>query len=235
MNNIMIWSDFACPYCYIGERRLKDALKELGWEDNFEITYKAFELNPEASKIPPQGSIAERLAAKYRVSIGEAKEKIDSIDAQGREIGIDFRYATARPSNTFDAHRIMKLAEAKYDFETVEKLNENLFSAYFTRNQVLADHAVLLEIALESGLKEEDVKRVLDSEEYGPYVRKDEQESAQLGVRGVPYIVFNNRYAVPGAVSIDDFKSIIKEVFDSAPRENMSGKTETCDESGCHL
>ena len=235
MNNIMIWSDFACPYCYIGERRLTDALKELGWEDKFEITYRAFELNPEASKNPPQGSIAERLAAKYGLSIGEAKEKIESIDAQGRDLGLDFRYATARPSNTFDAHRLMKLAENLYDKETVEKLNENLFSAYFTRNEVLADQSVLLETALKSGLKEEDIKRVLDSQEYALEVRKDEQEAAQLGVRGVPYIVFNHRFAVPGAVSIDDFKTVAKEVFDSAPIENLKGKTESCDESGCHL
>lgn len=235
MNNIMIWSDFACPYCYIGERRLKDALKELGWVDKFEIIYRAFELNPEASKIPPEGSIVDRLAAKYRLSIGEAKEKIDSIDAQGRDLGLDFRYATARPSNTFDAHRLMKLAEAEYDEETVEQLNENLFSAYFTRNLVLADHSVLLSEALGAGLKEEDVKRVLESDEYGTDVRKDEEEAARLGVRGVPYIVFNNKYAVPGAVSIDDFKSVIKEVFDSSKMENLKGKTESCDESGCQI
>lgn len=233
MNKIMIWSDFACPYCYIGERRLKDALKELGWEDKFEISYKAFELNPEAPKTPPEGSIAERLAAKYGLSIGEAKEKIESIDAQGRDLGIDFRYATARPSNTFDAHRLMKLAEAKYNSSTIEKLNENLFSAYFTKNLVLADKTVLLEIALESGLKEEDTQRVLDTDEYAPAVREDEHIAARLGVRGVPYIVFNNRYAVPGAVSIDDFKSVMKEVFVSEPIENLSGKTESCTDTAC--
>ena len=235
MKSIMIWSDFACPYCYIGERRLKDALKELGWENKFEITYRAFELNPEASKTPPAGSIVDRLAAKYRLSLGEAKEKIDSIDAQGRDLGIDFRYATAKPSNTFDAHRLMKLAEAKYDAETVEKLNETLFSAYFTKNLVLADHAVLLESGLTAGLKEEDIMRVLDSEEYGPAVRKDEEEAARLGVRGVPYIVFNNRYAVPGALSIDDFKRVLEEVFDSEPIENVSGKAKSCDETGCSI
>ena len=235
MKKIMIWSDFACPYCYIGEKRLKDALKELGWEDKFDITYKAFELNPEASRTPAEGSIVERLAKKYRLSIGEAQEKIDSIDAQGRDLGIDFRYATAKPSNTFDAHRLMKLAEAKYDQDTIEKLNKNLFDAYFVRNQVLADKAVLLENSLMSGLKEEDVMKTLDTDEYGPAVRKDEQEAAQLGVRGVPYIVFNNKYAVPGALSIDDFKSVLKEVFDSEPIENVAGKAKSCDENGCSI
>ena len=235
MKDIMIWSDFACPYCYIGERRLKDALKELGWSDKFEIEYRAFELNPEASKEPGNVSIVERLARKYGMSNGEAKEKIESIDEQGRKLGIDFRYATARPSNTFDAHRLMKLAEAKYDVSVVEKLNEELFAAYFTRNQVLADKAVLLETGLTAGLKEEDIMRVLDTEEYSPAVRADEQEAARLGVRGVPYIVFNNKYAVPGALSIDDFKSVLQEIYDSEPLENLSGKTESCDENGCSL
>ena len=235
MNKIMIWSDFACPYCYIGERRLKDALKELGWEEKFEISYKAFELNPEASKVASGVSIVERLARKYGLSMGEAQEKIDSIDAQGRDLGIDFRYSTARPSNTFDAHRLMKLAEARYDRDTIEKLNKNLFDAYFVRNQVLADKTVLLENALMSGLKEEDVMKTLDTDEYGPAVRKDEEEASRLGVRGVPYIVFNNKYAVPGALSIDDFKSVLKEIFDSEPIDNISGKTESCDENGCSI
>ena len=235
MNKIMIWSDFACPYCYIGERRLKDALKELGWEDKFEISYKAFELNPEASRVPSEGSIVERLARKYGLSVGEAQEKVESIDAQGRDLGIDFRYATAKPSNTFDAHRLMKLAEAKYNQEIIEKLNKNLFDAYFVRNQVLADKTVLLENALMAGLKEEDVMKTLDTDEYAPDVRKDEKEAAQLGVRGVPYIVFNNKYALPGALSIDDFKSVLEEVFDSEPIENISGKTKSCDENGCTL
>ena len=235
MKNIMIWSDFACPYCFIGERRLKDALKELGWEDKFEITYRAFELNPEASKNPGELSIVQRLARKYGLSMEEAKEKIDSIDTQGRDLGLDFRYASAKPSNTFDAHRLMKLAEAKYEVKNVEELNENLFKAYFIYNQVLADRDVLLENALAAGLKEEDIMRVLDSNEYAPEVRKDEEEAAQLGVRGVPYIVFNNKYAIPGALSIDDFKSVLKEVFDSEPIENISGKSESCNENGCSL
>ena len=235
MKNIMIWSDFACPYCFIGERRLKDALKELGWEDKFEITYRAFELNPEASKNPGDLSIVQRLANKYGLSIGEAKEKIDSIDAQGRDLGLDFRYETARPSNTFDAHRLMKLAEAKYGKKNVEDLNENLFKAYFIYNQILADHDVLLEKALSAGLKEEDIMKVLNSDDYAPAVRNDEKEAARLNVRGVPYIVFNNKYAIPGALSIDDFKSVLKEVFDSEPINDLSGKSESCDEKGCSL
>lgn len=236
MNKITIWSDFACPFCYIGERRLQNAIKQLGREDKFEITYKAFELNPEAPKNPISSlPVVERLAKKYHISTEEAQRRIDSINAQGREIGIDFRFDSVKSSNTFDAHRLMKLAEAKYDEEIVEKLNNALFSAYFTKNLSLANNDVLLEIGLEAGLKEEDIMRTLDTNEYNIDVRRDENEASYMGITGVPYIVFNNKYAVPGAVSTDDFKSVLGEVYDKEPIENFSSKAKSCNETGCTI
>ena len=110
MMNITIWSDFACPYCYIGETRLEKAIEELGMNDQVKIDYRAFELDPTASK-EVVSSTPERFAMKYRLSIPEAEKQIDHISELGRELGIDFRYATTRYSNTFDAHRLMKLAE----------------------------------------------------------------------------------------------------------------------------
>lgn len=234
MNKIMIWSDFACPYCYIGEKRLQDALKELGWEDKFETTYRAFELNPQASKTPSDESVINLLAKKYGLSIGEAQEKIDSIDAQGCNVGLDFKYATAKPSNTFDAHRLMKLAEAKYNAQIVDKLNNGLFNAYFVKNLVLANQDVLLEIGLEAGMKEEDIEHTLHTNEFAKEVRDDEAQAAAIGIHGVPYIVFNNKYAVPGALSIDDFKRVLEEIFDKEPIK-VTEKAESCNESGCSI
>lgn len=234
MNKIMIWSDFACPYCYIGEKRLEDALKELGWNDKFETSYKAFELNPQAPKTPSIESMTQLMAKKYQLSIGEAQERVDSIDAQGRDLGIDFRFGTAKSSNTFDAHRLMKLAEAKYDSETVEKLNKALFNAYFVKNLVLANEDVLLEIGLQAGLKEVDIERILHTDEFAKDVREDESQASALGIHGVPYIVFNNKYAIPGALSIDDFKRVLEEVFDKEPIK-VTEKVESCNESGCSI
>ena len=234
MITIKIWSDFACPYCYIGEKRLNDAIKELGWSDKFEIIYKAFELDPGAAKVT-EGSVAERLAKKYNLGLGEARQKIDSIDAQGREAGIDMRFGTTRSSNTLDAHRLMKLAEARYDGETVSKLNEILFSDYFTKNLVLSDHSVLLEAAVSAGIKEEDAKETLNSDAYEADVRKDESEAAAMGVHGVPYIVFHDKYAVPGALSIDDFKSVLRQVFDEVSKLDITERAKSCDETGCTI
>lgn len=234
MITLTIWSDFACPYCYIGETRLEKAIEELGVKDDVQIDYRAFELDPEASK-EVVTSTPERFAKKYRLSLEGAKEQIEQISALGRELGIDFKYATTQYSNTRDAHRLMKLAEAKYDRATVERLNELLFNAYFVENLVLADHSVLLSKALEAGMKEEEVKEVLDSDKYDDEVRFDEREAMMRGVHGVPYIVFNGDFAVPGALTLEGFKSAIertmKKVNENAPKE----RAHQCGPDGCQL
>ena len=234
MITLTIWSDFACPYCYIGEARLEKAIEELGVKDDVQIDYRAFELDPNAPK-DVVSSTPERFAKKYRLSLEDAKAQIEQISALGRELGIDFRYATTQYSNTFDAHRLMKLAEAKYDRSTVNRLNELLFKAYFVENLILADHKVLLDIAIEAGMNENDAKDVLESGKYADEVRFDEREAGMRGVHGVPYIVFNGDFAVPGALTLDGFKSAIertmRKVKDSEPVE----RAHQCGPDGCKL
>lgn len=241
MINITVWSDFACPYCYIGETRLNNAIKELGMQDKVEINYRAFELDPTASK-EVTSTTPVRFAMKYRLSVPDAEKQIEQISQLGREVGLDFRYATTLYSNTRDAHRLMKLAEAKYDHKTVEQLNEALFADYFTKNLVLADQKVLLDTAVAVGMDADEVKRVLDSNEYDDEVRFDEREAAMRGVHGVPYMLFNGSFAVPGALSTDALKSVLKRELAkevSSVTDDTSDKpTERphiCDKDGCRL
>ena len=219
MMTLTIWSDFACPYCYIGETRLEKAIEELGLKNDVVIDFRAFELDPTAPK-EVTTTTPERFAMKYRLSIEGAKKQIEQISDLGKELGIDFKYMTTQYSNTRDAHRLMKLAEAKYDRETVAKLNEALFAAYFTENLILADHKVLLDKALSVGMDEKDVKEVLDSDKYDDEVRLDEREAAMRGVHGVPYIVFNGSFAVPGAMTIDGFKSALERELKKQAKES---------------
>lgn len=234
MITLTIWSDFACPYCYIGEKRLEKAIEELGVKDDIQIDYRAFELDQGASK-EVVSSTPERFAQKYSLSLEGANEQIEQISSLGRELGIDFRYATTQYSNTRDAHRLMKLAEAKYDRATVSKLNELLFKAYFVENLILADHAVLLSKALEAGLKEDEVTEVLDSDKYDDEVRFDEREAMMRGVRGVPYIVFNGDFAVPGALTLDGFKSAIERTMKKVDQSQPAERTHQCGPDGCEL
>lgn len=234
MITLTIWSDFACPYCYIGEKRLEKAIEELGVKNDVQIDYRAYELNPEASK-EVESTTPERFAKKYRLSLEGANEQIEQISTLGRELGIDFKYATTQYSNTRDAHRLMKLAEAKYDRETVERLNELLFKAYFVENLILADHSVLLSKALEAGMKEDEVKEVLESEMYNDEVRFDEREAMMRGIRGVPYIVFNGDFAVPGALTLDGFKSAIERTMKKVNESEPTERAHQCGPDGCQL
>ncbi len=237
MMTLTIWSDFACPYCYIGETRLQRAIEELGIKDNVQIDFRAFELDPSAPK-EVTTTTPERFAMKYRLSLEGAKEQIQQISDLGKELGIDFRYATTQYSNTRDAHRLMKLAEAKYDRETVGRLNEALFAAYFTENLVLSDHKVLLDKAISVGMDEKEVKEVLESDKYDDEVRFDEREAMMRGVRGVPYIVFNGGFAVPGAMTIDGFKSALRRELKKQEKEaedKGSERPHACGPDGCQL
>lgn len=237
MMKLTIWSDFACPYCYIGETRLQRAIEELGLKDEVNVDFRAFELDPTAPK-EVTTTTPERFAMKYRLSLEDAKKQIQQISDLGKELGIDFRYATTQYSNTRDAHRLMKLAEAKYDRATVGRLNEALFAAYFTENLILADHKVLLDKAVSVGMNEKEVKEVLESDKYDDEVRFDEREAAMRGVHGVPFIVFNGEFAVPGAMTIDGFKSALERSVkrqQKAAEENTPERPHACGPEGCEL
>ena len=237
MMTLTIWSDFACPYCYIGETRLEKAIEELGIKDDVQIDYRAFELDPTTPK-EVTTTTPERFARKYGLSVDGAKQQIEHISELGRELGIDFRYMTTRYSNTRDAHRLMKLAEEKYDRATVGRLNEALFAAYFTENLVLSDHDVLTAKAVSVGMDEKEVREMLASDKYDDEVRFDEREAGMRGVRGVPYIVFNGDFAVPGAMSIDNFRQALKREMDKTADKSsdaITGRAHTCGPDGCQL
>lgn len=228
---IKIWSDFACPFCFIGEERLNLALKAEHMEDKVDIEYKAYQLDPNAPQ-QPEMSTLERLCRKYTLTVPEAQQRIENISSMGREIIPGFNFLDAQNSNTFDAHRLMKLAEHAYPGKTADKLNRLLMEAYFVKNLVVADHTVLQQVASEAGLKEGSVLEVLNSDKYADDVRSDEHEAAAMGVRGVPYLVFGDKFAVPGALSVDDFRHALKKAetlasSDSEPTAHSCG-TEGC-------
>ena len=214
MKTIMIWSDFACPFCWIGEKRLMDAIRELGVENEIRITYRAFELNPNAPIKPENnGDTKEALAAKYGITVQEAQKRIEAIEKAGKDIHLDLNFAKVKRTSTFDAHRLMKFAETNYEQKITDALNYSLFAAYFSKNESLADRRLLLKLAEEAGLDATQSNEVLNSDLYANDVRYDEREAAERGIHGVPYLVFDGEFAIPGAVSTDDFKTAIRDML----------------------
>ena len=223
---IEIWSDYACPFCYIGEARLKKALGKIPAQ--VDVEFKSFELDPTAPH-EVVSSTEERFAEKYGLSRDDARARIESISETGRAEGLDFKYLTTRYTNTFDALRLTKFATAHGHAEIVEKL----FDAYFTKNLELADFDVLKKISVECGLDATEVEKFLAGDEFAAEVRDDEREAAAYGIHGVPYFVINEKYAVSGAqpteVLVATLRRILAEELDEKFFDGM-----VCDADGCH-
>ena len=236
MININIFSDFACPWCYIGEKRMEDAIDKLGLGGKVNIWYRSFELNPNSPKVS-DASTVERLATKYNISIEVAKRRISQVDKAGKDAGIvGFNFEGVKPANTFDAHRLMKLAENSYGPEVREKLNKALFDAYFVKNFIISDPKVLKELGVEAGLDIADIKKVLESDEYKEDVINDENIAHNLGISGVPYFIINDKIAIPGAISAEDFEDAFKHIVaEDTSIEEKGTSCAICDENGCQI
>jgi len=201
-----VWSDLVCPWCYIGKRRLERALAEFPGRERVEIVHRSFQLNPSA----PMGTTARRrdyLMAKYGWSAAQA-EKIDAdMERRAAADGLEYRLsAEGLTGNTFDAHRLVHLARERGRQDAAV---ERFFRAYFTEQRSLFDHASLAMLAVDVGLKPDDVQRVLDGDEYSDGVTADSNEARALGVTGVPFFVLDGRLGVSGAQPVEVFTEVL--------------------------
>lgn len=230
---IEMWSDFACPYCYIGKRQLEKALESFPNVDNIDISFRSFELDPEAS-YETISTTKERVAKKYGYSSEQAQQMIDNVTNYANSVGLDFHYETTRYTNTFDAHRISKYAETKG--KGIE-MSEKLLHAYFVENKQLSHHQVLIDIAVEIGLDRQEVEDVLKSKKFAEDVRNDELQASKMGIYSVPCFVINEKYSISGARPAEVIKTVIENVLQeeallkSVESEHLNGMT--CDSNGC--
>jgi predicted DsbA family dithiol-disulfide isomerase len=207
---VEIWSDVVCPWCYIGKRRFEGALSRFEHADQVEVEWKSYELNPTAGPHREGRTLAEGLAKKYGVSLAQAQAMNDRVTAAAAELGLEYRLDIAQPGNTFDAHRLSHLAKER---GLGIEMEEKLFSAYFLEGRAIGKAETLVEIAVEAGLPKADAEAVLASDQYATNVRADEQESAQLGIQGVPFYVINRKYGVSGAQPEDLFLQALSQAW----------------------
>lgn len=226
---ITYWSDYACPYCYIGETRLYKALEQAGIKDA-QVEMKSFELNPSASNTVETDTL-HRFAVKYGLTLEQAQARIDGISLLGKREGIDFKYATTRYTNTLDAHRLTKFAVQKLGTQAIKQVSHLLFDAYFTKNLELAQREVLLDIARQLGLAEDEVSALLASKQFTQEVRQDEQEAAQKDIFGVPFFVFNDKYIISGAQTTEGIAQLLRKIHAESQPQFEQGMA--CGINGC--
>lgn len=216
-----VWSDVVCPFCYIGKKRLEKAAAEAGVE--LEVFWHSYQLDPEAPQTQTISN-SERLAQKYGRSIEEVEEMQRNIAEMAKQEGIEFNWEKANSGNTYNAHRIIHLAQS---LGLGDAAKEAFFYSYMTQGLAIGERETIEDVASRIGLNPNQVDGVLDSEEFSEFVKYDQEVARdQLKVTGVPFFVFDQRVALAGAQPVQVFKDVIEKAHSS-----MQEKSETSDES----
>ena len=205
---VEIWSDVMCPFCYIGKRHFEKALEQFEGRADVSITWKSFQLNPNAVT-DPNRSVNQYLADAKGISVEQAKQMNDRVTAMAAEAGLQYDFDKAIVANSFDAHRLSHLAKREGKQDAME---ERLFRAYFSEGLNTADHETLVRLAVEVELDEQVVRTMLGGTDFADDVERDIYEAQQVGARGVPFFVFNNRYALSGAQPPQLFLQVLQKV-----------------------
>lgn len=204
---IEIWADYACPFCYIGKTTLEQAIDKLGIEDEVEIVYKAYQLNPNAPKVANENMITH-LAQKYRVPTSEAEKMVQNVVNTAKTAGLNLRVDLVQGTNTFDAHRLTKLAKTM-NLDT--KLNKKLYESYFVNGKNVASEEHLLELGQSIGIETSLIKEMLNSNQYALEVKRDIEEANRKSIQGVPYFLIDGKQAIRGAQPLNSFVQILNE------------------------
>lgn len=203
-----IWSDVRCPFCYIGKRKFEMALAEFEYKHEVEIEWHSFELDPNAATILDKSSY-DYLAERYGKSREWAIETHKQVTETAAEVGLIFDFDRSVIANSFDAHRLIQMAKQHGAADSIE---ENLFKAHFTEGKNIADHSVLLQLGKDSGLNVLEIEVMLKSDDFTDEVRYDEKTAQDLGITGVPFFVFDQKFAVSGAQTPEIFLGALKKV-----------------------
>lgn len=225
-----IWSDVVCPFCYIGKKRLEHVAQEAGIE--LDIHWHSFELDPNAPA-KHDTSNTERLAKKYGRSYVEMEEMERNVAAMAAVEGIDFQWQKANSGNSFNAHRIIHLAQSK---GLGNEAKEAFFHAYMTEGLAIGEREVVEEIASRIGLDNAEVEYVLDSDELADFVRHDEQIAhEQLKVTGVPFFVFDQKLALSGAQPREIFLQAMQQAQSESTEEIEQTDAAQCNDDQCEI
>ena len=206
---VEIWSDVVCPFCYIGKRKFENALENFNQKDTIEIVWRSFQLDPTMESVPGK-SIHQYLAERKGVSVEKGKEMNDYMAGIAKEVGLEYNFDEVVINNTLNAHRLLHFAK---NHGVQNELKEKLFFSYYTLGKDIGDEEVLVSIGNEVGLNSDEVRTMIQSDSYIDEVREDQYMAQQIGVQGVPFFVFNNKYAVSGAQSSEVFLQVLDKAW----------------------
>jgi predicted DsbA family dithiol-disulfide isomerase len=234
---VEIWSDVACPWCYIGKARFEQGLQDFAHKDDVEVVFRSFELDPQRAK-GDTVQVLPMLAGKYGMSLEQAKQAEARVAANAADAGLGYLAEGRDHGNTFDIHRVLHFAKTR------SKQNERLDLAYaanFAEERSIFDDERLVELAVKAGLDETEVRAVLaDESAFAADVRADELEAQALGANGVPFFVLDRKFGVSGGQPAEVFTQALQEAWAAqTPALKVVGEAApdgaVCGPDGCEI
>lgn len=209
MMEVNIWSDVRCPFCFIGKRKFEKALEQFAHQDNVEVIWKSFELDP-TIKTDAGINIYDYFAEAKGIAREQAEQMFDNVSQIAKEVGLNFNLNKSVVANSFNAHRLIQLAKSK---NLGNEIEEELFKLHFEEGADIDDTETLVKAAISIGIAEQEIRNVLSTDAFADEVKQDQRQAGQIGVRGVPFFVFNNKYAISGAQSPETFLEILEKAW----------------------
>jgi predicted DsbA family dithiol-disulfide isomerase len=204
---VEIWSDIACPFCYIGKRRFETALAQYEGRENIEVIWRSFQLDPSLVS-EPNKSVAQSLCEKKGWSMAQTKQIMSNVVEMAHSVGLEYDFDRAVVANTYDAHRLIHFA---HTYRKQDAAKEALLKAYFMDGKDIAAPKILAELATEIGLNSKETLNMLASDAYKTDFEEDIDMARQFQISGVPFFVFDRKYAVSGAQEVEVFLGALQK------------------------
>jgi predicted DsbA family dithiol-disulfide isomerase len=220
MLGVEIWSDVACPWCYIAKRNFDVALESFAHRDQVELVFRSFELAPTVPAFL-DGDWASTIARRHNMTVEATRKMFRQIAAVARASGLELDLERPRPGNTHDAHRLLHLAKAHGCQPTVK---ERFFRATFVDGEAIGDSETLYRLAIAAGLPAGEVRSVLEGDAFAIEVREDEDQAARIGVRSVPFAVVDRRFSLSGAQRPEVIVHALQAALDKGPPQREAKK-----------
>lgn len=226
---VEIWSDIACPWCYIGKARFEKGLAAFAHRDDVEVVHRSFELDPNRAK-GDTAPVLEMLATKYGRTLDEARAMEAHVASNAHSEGLGYRTEGRDHGNTFDIHRLLHLAKER---GRQSELLDLAYRANFAEERSVFEPGTLVALGVEAGLDEAEVRAVLaDETAYADAVRADEREAAELGANGVPFFVLDRKYGVSGGQPAEVFTQALEQAWQGRALQPVGTEADACDIDG---
>lgn len=230
---VEIWSDIVCPFCYIGKTKFQKALAQFEHKDQVEVSYRTFQLDPSAPK-ESNLTINQYLSQKHGIPVEQAQNMNQQVVAEAKKVGLNYDFDHLVVTNSFNSLQFVYFAKA---FNKMGTATERLMKAYFIEGLDISSYRVLASIAEELGLDSQTAIQALKEKCYATEIAQDRKDSQQIGLQGVPFFIFNDKYSVSGAQSIEAFLEVLNKVWaeEEQNRPKPAADGSYCADGVCHI